>query len=143
RLVQGLTDQRLDLYDPVRFIRTHLLDRLDFIQQDAPIAVHVTCSTQHLGEAQALIDIARRCAKEVVIPEGIHCCGFAGDKGFTTPELNAHSLRTLKDAVQVCSEGISTSRTCEIGLSQHGGIDYHGLVYLVNRVSRHKIAAAS
>jgi D-lactate dehydrogenase len=136
RLVQDLGDVRLDLYDPVRFIRTHLLERLDFIPQEAPIAVHVTCSTQHLGESQALIDLARRCSNNVVIPEGIHCCGFAGDKGFTTPELNAHSLRSLKDAVQYCSEGISTSRTCEIGLSQHGGIDYHGLVYLVDRVTQ-------
>ncbi|MFJ7886097.1 FAD-binding and (Fe-S)-binding domain-containing protein [Pseudomonas sp. NPDC096917] len=135
RLVQDLGDTRLDLYDPVRFIRTHLVDKLNFTPQTAPIAVHVTCSTQHLGESQALIDIARLCSTHVVIPEGIHCCGFAGDKGFTTPELNAHSLRTLKDAVQHCSEGISTSRTCEIGLTQHGGIDYHGLVYLVDRVS--------
>ncbi|MDH0056911.1 FAD-binding and (Fe-S)-binding domain-containing protein [Stutzerimonas stutzeri] len=140
RLVQGLTDQRLDMYDPVRFIRTHLLDKLDFVPQDKPIAVHVTCSTQHLGEAQALIDIARRCANEVVIPEGIHCCGFAGDKGFTTPELNEHALRSLKNAVQICEEGISTSRTCEIGLSRHGEIDYHGLIYLVDRVTRRKTA---
>ena len=91
-------------------------------------------------EAQALIDIARRCANEVVIPEGIHCCGFAGDKGFTTPELNEHALRSLKNAVQICEEGISTSRTCEIGLSRHGEIDYHGLVYLVDRVTRRKTA---
>lgn len=140
RLVQGLTDQRLDMYDPVRFIRTHLLDKLEFVPQDKPIAVHVTCSTQHLGEAQALIDIARRCANEVVIPEGIHCCGFAGDKGFTTPELNEHALRSLKNAVQICEEGISTSLTCEIGLSRHGEIDYHGLVYLVDRVTRRKTA---
>jgi len=138
RLVQDVGETRLDLYDPVRFIRTHLLDRLDFTPQDAAIAVHVTCSTQHLGESQALIDLARKCSNNVVIPEGIHCCGFAGDKGFTTPELNSHSLRTLKDAVQHCSEGISTSRTCEIGLTQHGGIDYHGLVYLVDRVTRAK-----
>jgi D-lactate dehydrogenase len=136
RLVQDLGDVRLDLYDPVRFIRTHLMDKLEFTPQEAPVAVHVTCSTQHLGESQALIDLARRCSNNVVIPEGIHCCGFAGDKGFTTPELNAHSLRSLKDAVQHCSEGISTSRTCEIGLSQHGGIDYHGLVYLVDRVTQ-------
>ncbi|ROL76764.1 FAD-binding and (Fe-S)-binding domain-containing protein [Pseudomonas vranovensis] len=136
RLVQDLAETRLDLYDPVRFIRTHLVDKLEFTPQDEPIAVHVTCSTQHLGESQALIDLARRCSKQVVIPEGIHCCGFAGDKGFTTPQLNAHSLRSLKDAVQYCSEGISTSRTCEIGLSNHGGIDYHGLVYLVDRVTR-------
>ncbi|MBS7844305.1 FAD-binding oxidoreductase [Pseudomonas fluorescens] len=142
RLAQDLGDVRLNLYDPVRFIRTHLMDRLDFTPQDAPIAVHVTCSTQHLGESQALIDLARKCSNNVVIPEGIHCCGFAGDKGFTTPELNAHSLRTLKDAVQYCSEGISTSRTCEIGLSQHGGIDYHSLVYLVDRVTRKKTGTA-
>ncbi|MGH8434475.1 MAG: FAD-binding and (Fe-S)-binding domain-containing protein [Pseudomonas sp.] len=136
RLLQDGLDERLELHDPVRFIREHLLERLEFQPQDKPVAVHVTCSTQHLGESQGLIDIVRRCTRQVVIPEGIHCCGFAGDKGFTTPELNAHSLRSLKDAVQICEEGISTSRTCEIGLSQHGGIDYHGLVYLLDRVTR-------
>ncbi|WP_296265875.1 FAD-binding and (Fe-S)-binding domain-containing protein [Pseudomonas sp. UBA6562] len=138
RLMQDLADTRLDLYDPVRFIRTHLLERLTFTPQSTPIAVHVTCSTQHLGESQALIDLARRCSTQVVIPEGIHCCGFAGDKGFTTPELNAHALRSLKDAVQHCDEGISTSRTCEIGLSTYSGIDYHSLVYLVDRVTQPK-----
>ena len=135
RLVQDLKDTRLDLYDPVRFIRSHLLDKLDFHPQDTPVAVHVTCSTQHLGESQALIDLVRRCSTQVTVPEGIHCCGFAGDKGFTTPQLNAHALRSLKEAVQHCEEGISTSRTCEIGLSQHSGIDYHGLVYLIDRVT--------
>ncbi|TRX74138.1 FAD-binding and (Fe-S)-binding domain-containing protein [Pseudomonas mangiferae] len=141
RLLQEGLDPRLDLYDPVRFIRTHLLERLEIVPEDRPVAVHVTCSTQHLGESQALIDLARRCSTQVVVPEGIHCCGFAGDKGFTTPELNAHALRRLRQAVQHCDEGISTSRTCEIGLSQHGGIDYHGLVYLVDRVSRPKVPA--
>ncbi|HZX17138.1 MAG TPA: FAD-binding and (Fe-S)-binding domain-containing protein [Pseudomonas sp.] len=136
RLVQDGLDARLKLHDPVKFIREQLLDRLQITPQDKPVAVHVTCSTQHLGEAQGLIDIVRRCTSEVIIPEGIHCCGFAGDKGFTTPELNRHALRSLKSAVQYCEEGISTSRTCEIGLSQHGDIDYHGLVYLLDRVSQ-------
>ncbi|GAB7533630.1 FAD-binding and (Fe-S)-binding domain-containing protein [Pseudomonas sp. 3A(2025)] len=140
RLVQDLKETRLDLYDPVRFIRTHLLDKLTFIPQQEPVAVHVTCSTQHLGESQALIELARLCSVNVVIPEGIHCCGFAGDKGFTTPELNAHALRPLKQAVQHCTEGISTSRTCEIGLSHHSGIDYHSLVYLVDRVTQPRVS---
>ncbi len=138
RLVQDLDDPRLQIHDPVKFIREQLLDRLEFVPQQEPVAVHVTCSTQHLGEAQGLIDIVRRCTQQVVVPEGIHCCGFAGDKGFNQPELNAHALRSLKDAVQQCGEGVSTSRTCEIGLSQHSGIDYHGLVYLVDRVTRAK-----
>ncbi|WP_263264486.1 FAD-binding and (Fe-S)-binding domain-containing protein [Pseudomonas sp. RIT-PI-S] len=140
RLLGNLADTRLDLHDPVRFTHSHLLSKLDFTPQAAPIAVHVTCSTQHLGQSQALLDIARRCSQEVIIPEGIHCCGFAGDKGFTQPELNAHALRSLKGAVQHCAEGISTSRTCEIGLSGHSGIDYHSLVYLVDRVTRAKQA---
>lgn len=138
RLIQDLDDPRLQIFDPVRFIRTHLLDKLEFTPQQAPVAVHVTCSTQHLGEAQGLIDIVGRCTEQLVVPEGIHCCGFAGDKGFNVPELNAHALRSLKEAVQFCDEGVSTSRTCEIGLSRHGGIDYHGLVYLVDRVTRPK-----
>lgn len=125
----------LDLYDPVKFIREKLADRLVFKPEDTAIAVHVTCSTQHLGESQGLIDIARRCSTNVVIPEDIHCCAFAGDKGFNVPELNSHALRTLPHHIEGCTEGISTSRTCEIGLSRHGGIDYHGLVYLVDRVT--------
>lgn len=141
RLVQELSDARLKVFDPVKFIREHLLERLEFTPQIEPVAVHVTCSTQHLGEAQGLIEIVQRCTQTVVVPEGIHCCGFAGDKGFNVPELNAHALRSLKDAVQQCGEGVSTSRTCEIGLSQHSGIDYHGLVYLVDRVTRAKGAA--
>jgi D-lactate dehydrogenase len=135
RLLQQ-QDHGLDIYDPVRFIRSHLLDRLEFMPQSESVAVHVTCSTQHLGEGQALIDIARKCSTHVVVPEDIHCCGFAGDKGFTTPELNGHALRTLQPVVQHCAEGVSTSRTCEIGLSSHSGVDYHSLVYLVDRVTR-------
>ncbi len=135
RLLQGEVPG-LDIYDPVRFIRSHLLERLAFTPQSESVAVHVTCSTQHLGEGQALIDIARKCSSNVVVPEDIHCCGFAGDKGFTTPELNKHALRTLQPVVQHCSEGVSTSRTCEIGLSSHSGVDYHSLVYLVDRVTQ-------
>ncbi len=135
RLIKESHDSRLDIYEPVRFIRQHLAPRLRFSPQSTPVAVHVTCSTQHLGEAEHLLALAKLCATKVVIPEGIHCCGFAGDKGFTTPELNQHALQRLRGAVQECGEGISTSRTCEIGLSQHGGIDYHGLVYLVDRVT--------
>ncbi|WP_193073513.1 FAD-binding and (Fe-S)-binding domain-containing protein [Pseudomonas sp. FME51] len=136
RLLQGDVEARLRLHDPVRFIREHLLDRLVFQPIDTPVAVHVTCSTQHLGEADALIAIARRCSTQVVVPEDIHCCGFAGDKGFNMPELNQHALRTLEYAVQSCELGVSTSRTCEIGLSSHSGVDYHGLVYLVDSVTQ-------
>jgi len=36
------------------------------------------------------------CAAEVVQPERVGCCGWAGDKGWTVPELNEHALRDLR-----------------------------------------------
>jgi D-lactate dehydrogenase len=72
------------------------------------------------------------------VPE-TNCCGFAGDRGFTFPELNKHGLRSLKNQLpETVKEGFSTSRTCEIGLSLHSGISYKSIVYLVDRVSTKK-----
>jgi D-lactate dehydrogenase len=88
-----------------------------------------------MGLQSALQTIAERCATSVVQPEGIHCCGFAGDKGMTTPELNASALSTLRSQVKECSAGYSNSKTCEIGLSHHAGIDYQSLLYLLDDTS--------
>ena len=69
------------------------------------------------------MNLAKLCAKEVFIPEEKGCCGFAGDKGFTRPELNASALRKLRSQIPAgCFRGISNSRTCEIGLTEHSGI---------------------
>jgi D-lactate dehydrogenase len=67
----------------------------------------------------------------VVPPPG--CCAFAGDLGLSVPELNASALSGLRERVKGCQAGYSNSRGCEIGLSQHGGIPYQSIVYLVDR----------
>ena len=83
--------------------------------------------------------LAKLCSNNVVIPEHIQCCGFAGDKGFTTPELNENALATLKEQVpKGCTVGYSNSRTCEIGLSHHAGIDYQSILYLVDKTTSAK-----
>jgi D-lactate dehydrogenase len=67
----------------------------------------------------------------------VTCCGWAGDRGFTFPELNAHALRLLPGALPAgCAAGYSSSRTCEIGLSEHAGVPYRSIVYLVDEASR-------
>jgi D-lactate dehydrogenase len=99
------------------------------------IALHVTCSTTRMGLADSFVQLAHQLADEVVIPPDITCCGFAGDKGFSTPELNASALKTLAKAVEGCEVGYSNSRTCEIGLSEHSGIEYQSIVYLVDQLS--------
>ena len=135
RLLKDLNDPRLRIYDSVRFLREKVLPRLDIKPLDSKIAVHITCSTQHLNQADNFLAVAKHCAKEVVLPEGIHCCGFAGDKGFTLPALNQHALRDLAQQVDSCSAGFSTSRTCEVGLSSYSDLSYQHLVYLVDKVS--------
>ena len=133
-------DERIQLFDTVDFIDTYLMDRLVFTPTSEPVALHITCSATRLGQAPKLKRIMSACSTQVVIPEHITCCGFAGDKGFSTPELNASALRTLKGAVSHCDAGYSTSRTCEIGLSHHSGIDYKSIVYLVDRCSQPKLS---
>ncbi|VFQ46745.1 FAD-binding and (Fe-S)-binding domain-containing protein [Desulfoluna butyratoxydans] len=125
--------ESLALYEPVGFILEFLKKRLIFNQSDDKIAVHATCTTLKLGLEGKLKELAELCAARVVVPEDINCCGFAGDRGFNVPELNEAALDGLKDQVAGCREGFSTSRTCEIGLSLHGGITYSSILYLVDR----------
>jgi D-lactate dehydrogenase len=93
--------------------------------------VHPVCSVRKQGLENKLLAVAKRCSANAVMPASVGCCGWAGDKGFTTPELNAHALRDLKNELAGCTSGVSTSRTCEIGLSDHGGVTYRSIVYAV------------
>jgi D-lactate dehydrogenase len=124
--------KHIALFEPIRFIATHLLDKLQFTKTHEPIACHITCSAQRMGLEKETKAVLQACSDNVVFPEQITCCGWAGDKGFNVPELNASALETLKPQVEHCTTGYSTSRTCEIGLSHHSGIDYQSIVYLVD-----------
>jgi D-lactate dehydrogenase len=124
------------LYDPVRFALEFLVDRLTIRKLPETVAVHTTCSSEKMGLAGPLRRLASMCADTVVVPEGIGCCGWAGDRGFTVPELNASALDGLQGKLPAnCGAGYSTSRTCEIGLSLHAGIPYSSVLYLLDRAS--------
>lgn len=131
-------DPRLKLFEPVDFIHTFMMDKLDFAPVDDKVALHITCSARRMGLDQKIVEVMQACSTNVVIPDQITCCGFAGDKGFTTPELNESALSSLAKQVDGCSSGYSTSRTCEIGLSHHSGIDYQSIVYLVDQCTQTK-----
>ena len=126
--------QKMKLYEPAEFIMTYLVDRLDFHPTDKRIALHLTCSTRQMGVDKDMIALAKLCSNNVFLPEGVGCCGFAGDRGFTFPELNKYGLRKLRPQIEAnhIEVGYSNSRTCEIGLEHHAGIPYMNIVYLVN-----------
>jgi D-lactate dehydrogenase len=132
--------KKMKLYEPAEFIMTYLVDRLDFHPIDRHVALHLTCSTREMGVDKDMIALARLCSNNVYLPEGVGCCGFAGDRGFTFPEMNRYALRKLRPQIEKnhIEVGYSNSRTCEIGLESNTGIPYMSIVYLVNECTTPK-----
>ena len=133
---------KMKLYEPAEFIMKYLVPRLDFHPIDRHIALHLTCSTRQMGVDKDMIALAKLCSNNVFLPEGVGCCGFAGDRGFTFPELNSYGLRKLRPQIEAngIEVGYSNSRTCEIGLETNSGIPYMSIVYLVNECTTAKKA---
>ena len=130
--------KRMRLYEPSEFILEFLADKLEFHQTDTPVAIHLTCSMRLMHKTDKMLELARMCSSNVIVPEGVGCCGFAGDKGMTHPELNKYALRKLKAQVKGIPVGYSNSRTCEIGLATNSGIPYVSIACLVNRCTTPK-----
>jgi len=124
------------VYDPIEFI-------LDFVFPDLPITypreevtIFPVCSVKKLGLEDKLIEIAKRCAKKVNYIDS-NCCGFAGDRGFTFPELNQHGTKDIEKQIPpTYIDGFSTSRTCEIGLTAHSHRSFKSIFYLIEEVTR-------
>ena len=138
--LEGKVMHKMKLYEPAEFIMKFLVPRLDFHPIDRHVALHLTCSTREMGVADDLIALAKMCSNHVYLPEGVGCCGFAGDRGFTFPEMNRYALRKLRPQIEAnhIEVGYSNSRTCEIGLETNTGIPYMSIVYLVNECTTPK-----
>jgi D-lactate dehydrogenase len=107
------------------------------VRQPGPVALHINCSVRKTGSDAKLRALLKACAEDIIEPAAVTCCGFAGDRGFAAPELNQHALRHLKPALpENCACGVSTNRTCEIGLTAESGIDYRSIAYLLEHCSR-------
>jgi D-lactate dehydrogenase len=124
---------RLPVQDAVEFLHDEVLPRVSIERRSEAVAIHPVCSVRKMGGVEKLLAIAKCCSSQVVMPDEVLCCGFAGDKGFNRPELNDHALRNLKESLPpACAGGYSSSRTCEIGLSDHAGIPYRSIFKLVD-----------
>jgi D-lactate dehydrogenase len=128
---------RLPLFDFHEFAHDALLPRLRLTRKTGPIALHVNCSVRRAGLDAKLRKLLAACAEQIVEPSGVTCCGFGGDRGFVVPELNVHALRKVHDGLPAdCREGVSTNRTCEIGLTAETGRPYRSIAYLLEECSR-------
>ena len=59
-------------------------------------AIHPTCATHRQGHAWRLGALAAALADDVYLPPTGTCCGFAGDRGISHPELTAARHRATR-----------------------------------------------
>jgi len=125
--------------DGIAFAHDVVLPRLTIVRRVGRVAVHPVCSAVKLGLAPKLVAIARACAGEVVAPLAAGCCGFAGDRGFTHPELTDAATRAEAREIEAagpCDLYVSSSRTCEIGMGRATGRRWVSFWTLLDEVSR-------
>ncbi len=116
----------------------HIAPRLTFKPTSQPVLVHRLCLLKKLGRESAIMELAKKCSTDVRVIKSFECCGFAGKKGFFTPELNQSSTAKLRFETSPEILGVSTSSTCEIGLNAYGNSKFENIAYLVDKVTTEK-----
>ncbi len=123
----------LTILDSIHYIADYILPNTKVVAKKSSIALHPVCSLYHMGLTARFIEIAKQLAVEVEVPMHAGCCGMAGDRGFLFPELTeSATLPEANDLKGKTFDGYySTSKTCEIAMSDAVGENYQSLLYLV------------
>jgi D-lactate dehydrogenase len=128
----------LEILDSVAWAHDHLLPWLEVSERVGSATIHPTCATRRMGLAPRLRALAAALADDVHLPPTATCCGFAGDRGISHPELTESATRA--EAAEVAGRDfdahLSSNRTCEIGLQRATGAPYESVVILLERLTR-------
>jgi D-lactate dehydrogenase len=129
---------QLEILDSVVWAHDRLLPRLEIAAKVGSSTVHPTCATKHMGLTPRLRRLAAALAEDVHVAPSATCCGFAGDRGISQPELTAAATRPQAEelAGHDFDAHLSSNRTCEIGLSRATGANYESVVILLDRLTR-------
>lgn len=129
---------QLRILDSVEFAQSVILPKLPIVRTVPSVALHPVCSATKMGITGKLVEIARSCSENVVVPMEAGCCAFAGDRGFLHPELTASA--TQIEAAELSGHThdgyYSSSRTCEIGMTRATGKLYRSYLHLLDHASR-------
>jgi D-lactate dehydrogenase len=115
-----------------------LLPNLTITEKVGSATVHPTCATRHMGLAGRLRRLTGALANDVYVAPSATCCGFAGDRGISHPELTAAATRPQAEelAGREFDARLSSNRTCEIGLTRATGEPYESFAFLLERLTR-------
>ena len=128
---------RLKIIDITRWLSEYAMPKLRVVRPKNRVLLHPTCASRITGLDKLMIEVARKCAKYVEVPDEAYCCGAAGDRGFIFPEV----ARSATKAERKETEGedydgcYSLARTCEISMMDTIKRPYESIVYLVDETT--------
>jgi D-lactate dehydrogenase len=125
----------IKIIDSIEYLHDYILPRVSVINKKKSIVLHPVCSIQKMDGLQVKFsNIAEHFSEEVTIPLFSGCCGMAGDRGFLHPELTSSATRfEAKEVKNKCFDGYySSSKTCEVALSDAVGQNYYSILKLVD-----------
>jgi D-lactate dehydrogenase len=140
----GVLDERnaerqgaLEILDSVVWAHDRLLPQLELSGRVGSATVHPTCATRQMGLAPRLRTLAAALAEDVYVAPSATCCGFAGDRGISHPELTAAA--TADQAAELAGRSfdahLCSNRTCEIGLTRATGQPYESFALLLDQLT--------
>lgn len=138
QMFKSIKNDRLKLLDISEFIFS-IAHKLEFHKIQQRVLIHKLCLLKRIKKDHYIEKLAQLCFNDVSVIKSFECCGFAGDKGFFAPKLNQSSTKYLRDESKSYDIGVSTSGTCEIGLSSYSDINFQNIIYLVDRVSSNRL----
>jgi D-lactate dehydrogenase len=135
----------LDDENKQKFDRLMILDSVDFLhdkvmpvamvkQRKGNIVLHPVCSLEKMKTGTKFTRLAKHFAEKVTVPQYAGCCGMAGDRGFLFPELTSAAIKAeaLEVDHKVYEGYYSSTKTCEMALSEALKRNYESILYLVD-----------
>ncbi|MGY3802494.1 heterodisulfide reductase-related iron-sulfur binding cluster [Pigmentibacter ruber] len=127
-----------NILNPLDFIHSQL-NNLDIIPLQEAGVIHINCSVTNENLQNKMLEIAKRCLINVIIPEQLMCCGFAGSKGFTNEKLNINALRNFSEQISFnCQKGYTCLETCALGFNKHTDVYFTSIFQLLDSCSKKK-----
>ncbi|HEX3905814.1 MAG TPA: (Fe-S)-binding protein, partial [Polyangia bacterium] len=128
----------MTILDSIAWAHDRLLPELTVVRKLHAAAIHPTCATHRQGHAPRLAALAAALADDVYRPPTATCCGFAGDRGISHPELTEAATRQEASELQGRSFDayLSSNRTCEIGMTRATGNPYESVINALDRATR-------
>lgn len=126
--------RQLTIMDSIDFVFEHVMPLTKGRPKEKKIVLHPVCSLTKMKTEDRFLAIANCFATEVTVPKSAGCCGMAGDRGFIIPELTASATcdEALEVKLQKYDGYYSSTKTCELAMSEAVQQNYESILYLVD-----------